>query len=358
MTERILTRMQAFEASHDIGSNPTANAAFDDIVALRFQRRDVLKGLAGFAALSAAASPLAVATATRVDATEADRFKFVEVAAGVDDRHHVAEGYDADLLIRWGDPVLPGAPAFNPLTQSGAAQKLQFGYNNDYLGYIPMPGAANPSHHGLLVVNHEYTNEELMFPGLGRQDRKEVAFAKMTKELVDIEKAAHGGAVIEVVRENGKWRVVDGSKCARRIDSDTPMEITGPAAGHVRMQTNADPSGRRVQGMLNNCAGGTTPWGTWLSCEENFHGYFWGKLADDHPEARNYKRYGVPANAYAWGKYYDRFDIAKEPNEANRFGWVVEIDPLDPNSPRRSAPHSGVRGTRARPALSTRTAVT
>ncbi len=64
--------------------------------------------------------------------------------------------------------------------------------------------------------------------------------------------------------------------------------------------------------------------------EENFHGHFWGEPADDHPEARNYKRYGVPSNWYAWGRYHDRFDIAKEPNEANRFGWVVEVDPYDP----------------------------
>ena len=98
------------------------------------------------------------------------------------------------------------------------------------------------------------------------------------------------------------------------------------------MQTKADPTGTRVIGMLNNCAGGLTPWGTWLTCEENFHGYFWGKLADDHPEAKNYKRYGVPANAYAWGKFEERFDITKEPNEANRFGWIVEIDPFAPAS--------------------------
>jgi secreted PhoX family phosphatase len=110
------------------------------------------------------------------------------------------------------------------------------------------------------------------------------------------------------------------------------MEISGPAAGHVRMRTTADPTGRRVLGMINNCAGGVTPWGTWLSCEENFHGYFWGKLADDHPEHRNYKRYGVPGNWQAWGKWDARFDIAKEPNEANRFGWIVEIDPFDPSS--------------------------
>jgi hypothetical protein len=195
-----------------------------------------------------------------------------------------------------------------------------------------MPGAADPSRHGLLVVNHEYTNEELMFPGLGRQDVKAVGFAGMTQELVDTEMAAHGGSVLEIKRENGKWRVVDGSHYTRRLDATTPMDITGPAAGHPRLQTNDDPSGRHVFGTINNCAGGVTPWGTWLTCEENFHGYFWGKLAEDHPEARNYKRYGIPGNWFAWGKFHDRFDVMKEPNEANRFGWIVEIDPFDPNS--------------------------
>ena len=113
----------------------------------------------------------------------------------------------------------------------------------------------------------------------------------MTPRLVDIEMAAHGGAVIEVRRENGKWQVVGDSKYGAASMPTTPMEITGPAAGHARLQTSADPSGRRVLGMINNCAGGVTPWGTWLTCEENFHGYFSGKLPDGHPEARNYRRY-------------------------------------------------------------------
>jgi uncharacterized protein len=236
------------------------------------------------------------------------------------------------------------------MQQSAVAQKRQFGYNNDFLGYFPMPGAANPSRHGLLVVNHEYTNEELMFAGLGRQDVKAASFAGMTKTLVDVEMAAHGGAVVEIKREGERWQVVADSKFARRIDADTPMELTGPAAGHPRMQTTSDPSGRRVYGMLNNCAGGITPWGTWLTCEENFNGYFSGKLADNHPEARNYKRYGIPANRYAWGRWHDRFDVAKEPNEPNRFGWIVEIDPFDPTSvPKKRtalgrAKHEGAAG--------------
>ena len=330
MTDAPLTRSQAFEASEDCGRNDSANPTIGDIIAARFDRRDILRGALGTVAIAATVGPAALA-ATPAHA-DTSRFKFAEVTAGVDADHHVAEGYDADVLIRWGDPVLADAPAFDPRNQSAAAQKLQLGYNNDYLGYLPMPGAANPSQHGLLVVNHEYTTEELMFPGLGRQDVKSVAFAGMTKDLVDIEMAAHGGAVIEVKREQGKWRVVPGSKYARRIDADTPMQITGPAAGHPRLQTKADPTGRQVLGMFNNCAGGLTPWGTWLTCEENFHGYFWGKVPADSAEAKNHKRYGVAGNWYAWGKFYDRFDVTMEPNEANRFGWIVEIDPFDPGT--------------------------
>lgn len=329
-----LSRAQAYEESENVGRNPTENPTLGEVIAARYGRRDILKGALGVAAIAATVSPMAIMAATDARADIPSRFKFKEIEVGVDTNHVVAEGYDADVLIRWGNPVLPGAPPFNPLKQSAAAQKLQFGYNNDYIGYIPMPGAPNPSRHGLLVVNLEYTNEELMFPGLGRQDRRNVAFAAMTKELVGIEMAAHGGAVIEVVREGSKWRVVKDSSFARRIHADTPMEIAGPAAGHARMKTKADPTGRKVLGMVNNCAGGLTPWGTWLTCEENFHGYFWGanSLPTDHPEARNHKRYGVPGNAYAWGKWYDRFDVLKEPNETNRFGWVVEIDPFNPTS--------------------------
>jgi hypothetical protein len=320
------------DETENVASNPSENPAIGQVIAARFNRRDFLKGGLGVTAIAATFGPLAGLAAAGTQTSDGPRFEFKELEAGVDDNHHIAEGYSADVLIRWGDPVLSDAPSFDPYKQSAAAQKLQFGYNNDFLGYLPMPGARNQSRHGLLVVNHEYTNEELMFPGLGRQDRREVSFAGMTKELVDIEMAAHGGSVLEIMRGRSGWRIVTGSKYARRIHTETVMRVTGPAAGHPRMRTKADSSGRRVLGMLNNCAGGITPWGTWLSCEENFNGYFWSRLADDHPEARNYKRYGVPGNWFAWGKWYRRFDVSKEPNEANRFGWVVEIDPFDPHS--------------------------
>lgn len=322
----------AFEAAENEGSNLSAGPTMGDLVAQRLSRRDVAKGLAAVAVAAEIAWPQALAAAAPPTAEAPERFSFPElVVAPGSPTHHVAEGYDAEVLIRWGDAVLPGAPAYAPGAADAAAQALQFGYNNDFLGYLPIEGS---SEHGLLVVNHEYTNGELMFPGLGLRGDKDAHFTGVTRETVDTEMMAHGGSVLEVRRVGGKWSVVAGSRYARRITAETPMTLSGPAAGHPRMRTSADPGGRHVRGMLNNCAGGITPWGTWLTCEENFNGYFWSKAAAAPltPEARALRRYGAPAEWYAWGKFHDRFDTSKEPNEPNRFGWVVEIDPFDPAS--------------------------
>ncbi|MFN4278472.1 MAG: PhoX family protein [Ferrovibrio sp.] len=326
------SRSEAFEDSQNIGINHSPNPTIEEVVQQRYGRRDVLKGLLAGSAVAALSAGLPLGAPASAQA--APRFTFTEIAHGADERHHVAPGYDAEVLIRWGDPVMADAPAFNVRAQSAAAQAKQFGYNNDFIGYLPLPLGSRNSERGLLFVNHEYTSEEVMFPGIGRQDSKDKLFKDMTRNLVEIEMAAHGASVIEVQKNpDGKWSLVGGSPYARRIDGlSTICEITGPAAGHARMKTKADSTGRRVIGMLNNCAGGLTPWGTVLTAEENFHGYFGGKLEAGHPEERNYKRYEVPGNWYNWGQYFDRFDVTKEPNEANRFGWMVEVDPYDPKS--------------------------
>jgi hypothetical protein len=322
------SKSQAAEEAENAGRNPSDNPTIGDVIAERFSRRDLMRGALAATAIAATVSPMAIAAAQAANPTPS--FNFKEVTAGSDENHHVAEGYDADVLIRWGDKVTATAPAFDVRNQTAAAQAQQFGYNNDYLGYLPIDG----SNRGLLVVNHEYTNEELMFPQLpGRQDLRAVRFKDLTKEIADVEMMAHGGSVLEVARgSNGKWAVVEGSRFARRITAETDMTISGPAAGSPRMRTSYDPSGTKVRGMLNNCAGATTPWGTWLTCEENVNGYFWGEMPESHAEHRNFRRMGIPGRWYNWGQYYDRFDVTKEPNEANRFGWVVEIDPFDPNS--------------------------
>ncbi len=323
---------QLSEASEDESSNPSANPTMGDLIAERLNRRDILRGMLASGVIAGAASPAAMMATHAAKAGDdvTPSFRFRELEAGFGENHFVAEGYDADVLIRWGDKVLADAPQFNPYAQSSDAQARQFGYNNDFLGFLPIAGRSD---HGLLVVNHEYTNEELMFPGIGRQDRRTARFANMTEKTVAIEMMAHGGSVLEVRRTAGKWSVVERSRYARRITAETEMVISGPAAGHRLMKTGYDPAGVKVRGMLNNCAGATTPWGTWLTCEENFNAYFWGKKARKaHPQGKALKRYGAPGQWYAWGKFHDRFDIAKEPNEVHRFGWVVEIDPFDPNS--------------------------
>jgi hypothetical protein len=333
-------KAEAYEAFDDIPTNPRLERTIGDVINARYGRRDMLKGMLGVSATTALFGTSALIAPTEAAAGShgaAGRYNFEELTWGNDETHHIAEGYDADILLRWGDPITADAPEFDVMNQSAEAQLKQFGYNNDYVGFTPLNAEGT---RGLLCVNHEYTNEEVMFPGLGRQDK--AGFEGMTKELIDIEMAAHGGTVVEIAKgTDGEWAVVRDGKMNRRITPlNTEMTIDGPAAGHDRMKTNADPSGLSVIGTLNNCAGGMTPWGTYLMAEENFHGYFWTDVVDGdgkpdisaQPEAKNMKRYGVPGRWYAWGKFYDRFNIDKEPNEPNRFGWVVEVDPRNPGA--------------------------
>ena len=306
------------------------NPTLGDIIARRLARRDLLQGLLATAAVVAIAPPAPGASqgASQGASREAPGFDFEEIAHGIDETHHVAKGHRADILLRWGDPIVAGAPEFDPASQTAAAQSKQFGYNNDYVGFAPID-----ANRGLLCVNHEYTVPEIMFPGITeRQRAKEVNFAAMTKDLVDIEMAAHGCSIVEIQKgADGRWFWVPGSKYNRRVTAlGTETRVGGPAAGHQRLRTSADPAGARIVGTINNCAGGMTPWGTFLTGEENFNFYFQGQLREGHAETANYKRLGVPGNGHAWARYHDRFDLAKEPNEPNRFGWIVEIDPFDP----------------------------
>ncbi|HLM16057.1 MAG TPA: PhoX family phosphatase [Reyranella sp.] len=311
----------------DEGVSGSTEVSIGELIEQRLSRRGVLFGLAGTAAATALGGGVAQAQKSGPSS-----FTFTEVPHVNDPTHHVPDDYEVQILIRWGDPVLPGAAAYDPTKQSGAVQALQFGYNNDFLGLhpLPLPGPGGGSTTGdrfLMVVNHEYTNSNLMLAGIG-EGRE--ARLRADQPQAEIEMAAHGGAVIEIAREGRRWKVVDGSRYARRIDATTPMRIAGPAAGDARMKTSADPTGTKVLGMFNNCAGGETPWGTWLTCEENFYFYFAGDGAR-HPDQVLAKRYGLGRTvSYAWGKYFDRFNFDKEPNEPNRFGWIVEIDPYDP----------------------------
>ncbi|NKL37285.1 DUF839 domain-containing protein [Rhizobium leguminosarum bv. viciae] len=330
ISQKIFPTTQLEDADGD-GHNMSANPTMGEIIGKRFSRRNFLQGSLAVSAIAATVSPIALMSADEARAAdnEGSAFNFSEVEAGVDDKHHIAEGYNADILLRWGDAVLPGAPEFDPTKQTADAQSKQFGYNNDYVGFIPLEGS---SEHGLLVVNHEYTNPHLMFPGLVQVVDGKIKQGALSKEQVDVEMAAHGGTIVEIRKVDGKWQAVIDGKYNRRITANTAMEISGPAAGNDRLKTSADATGTRAMGTINNCAGGVTPWGTYIMAEENFHGYFSGALPEGHKEAANYKRYGVPEGGYEWANFYDRFDLSKEPNEPNRFGWIVEVDVMDPTS--------------------------
>jgi secreted PhoX family phosphatase len=309
-----------------VRSNEGLGEAFDEVLARRLSRRDVLKSAAIASSVAIIGQALHVDTAAAQRATGLRFGPIAPVAPDADDVT-VPEGYYAATLLRWGEPLSTSAPAHNVWEQTPAAQAAQFGYNCDFVGFMPLPYGSASSNRGLLAVNHEYTNEELMFAGYNADSP--------SANQVNVAIAAHGMSVVEIVRApDGVWSYVRGSQYNRRLTGETPMGVSGPAAGHHLLKTSADPEGATVLGTFNNCAGGKTPWGTVLTAEENFHQYFAnaGQLSKDDPRSAIHTRYGMPAGASdrKWERFHSRFDVAQEPNEAFRHGWMVEVDPYDP----------------------------
>ncbi|QPK83538.1 PhoX family phosphatase [Corynebacterium qintianiae] len=324
-------------------TNTSDNVYFGDVVS----RRGVLKSfglgvvtVGGGAALAAcgaepgdggatgtatttAASGSSSAVAADVKAVKGMQFKAVE--PNTEDKVVVPEGYATGVLIAWGDPIFKDAPKFDPQNQTAAAAEKQFGFNNDFAGLMEHPSDKNRL---VYVCSHEYTTEPQMFPGYDAENP--------TDEQINIGLANHGHTILEVskVGDTGELKREFGP-LNRRITATTEFELKGPAAGSDLVKTNADSTGTKVLGTLNNCSGGMTPWGTFLSGEENFDQYFANAAkVEGERAAEDVKRFGVEeeASERKWERLHDRFDLAKEPNEFNRFGWIVEIDPLDPNS--------------------------
>lgn len=295
-------------------------ASLSALIELRLSRRSFIRGAAAAGAIAAFEGYGAAFAAA---APSASTLKFRGLKQVVTERDAVAKGYEAVRLISWGDALLPGAASFDPGRLSAQDQARRFGYNNDFLAYFPLPRGSLASTHGLLVVNHEYPNPELMFPNWSEGIR--------TAEHTAVEQAALGLSVVEIKRMGDGWQVVKDSPYARRVTLTTPCRIAGPAAGAKRLRTSADRKGRLVLGTLGNCAGGVTPWQTALSGEENVQFYFGGADPATLPEAESLKVMTVTASGRnGWHKFDPRFNLAREPREINRFGWIVEIDPYDP----------------------------
>ena len=319
---------------HDDGvSNESVNTSFEEILALNRARRELLKGSAAAFAATLIGVPLLAARSTahaqHYSVTPALGFRSLPVSNA--DELVVPEGYRADVLLAWGDPISDATRYFRyDASNTWQDQELQWGMHNDGMHFFPfeeparfsVSGRATPSsRRGLLVSNHEYTDDGLLHPDGQRT---------WNADKVRKSQAAHGVSVVEIHFDGSSWRVARPSRYARRITAYTPMAVSGPAAGHPLMRTSADPSGQSVLGTFNNCAHGYTPWGTYLTCEENFNGYFVnaGTIPADQ------RRYGISATGagYRWHEHDERFDAARHPNEVNRYGWVVEIDPFNPLS--------------------------
>ncbi|MFF9772921.1 PhoX family protein [Streptomyces sp. NPDC013978] len=318
--------------------NTSTNEYVGDVIASALSRRSVMRaaavvsvaGAAGTAVSLGTARPAAAATSadaagsagaagSKTRPKAARGLRYTSVAPNTADAVTVPDGYKQNVVIRWGEPILRGAPAFDPEKQTAKAQAGQFGYNCDFLALLPLPGERGRQ---LLVANHEYTDEVLMFRGYDA--------ANPTRDQVEVAWAAHGlsAVVVEEDRRTGKLTAVPRHHLNRRVTATTEFRLTGPAAGSDLLKTSADPTGRKVFGTLNNCSGGTTPWGTTLHGEENFNQYF---ANSSRPTD---KRYGIGTGASErkWERFDKRFDVAQEPNEPHRFGYVVEFDPYDPTS--------------------------
>lgn len=316
-----------------------AKQAFENREQRGYSRRAALKvggasalALGGGALLAACTSDNSASSGSGSAAAEGgvdkgqspEGMRFNSVAPNEKDEVVIPEGYEQNVMIRWGDPIHEGGPEFDFDKQTPENQKVQFGFNNDFAGVIKAADGTL-----LYVCSHEYTTEPMMF----RKYEKE----KATKEQVDIGIAAHGHTVLAVEEDDkGFLKPILSDKRNRRITGFTEFAVDGPAAGSDLLKTKADPTGMKIEGTFNNCSGGVTPWGTFLSGEENVDQYF-GNVAQlkDEEMAKKHKRYSLKNKELsdrAWEKYYDRFDVAKEPNEPHRFFWLVEVDPSDPNS--------------------------
>jgi uncharacterized protein len=302
-------------------SNPSANPTFDEILQASLTRRRFLGFAGAIVSLPAFAALTGCVTG---DVASGPTIGFTAVPPSTEDRFIVPPGYRAQVLYRWGDPVgaASGMPAFrSDASNSADDQALQAGMHHDAIEFFALPMGSGNSARGLLAMNHEYTDDGLLHAD---------GMKTWSAEKVRKSQAAHGVSVIEIELSESEWRVVRPSPYARRITANTPMTLAGPAAGSELVKTAADPEGREALGTFNNCAGGRTPWGTYLTCEENFNGYF----AAGDVVTVDRGRYGIRKGGfgYRWHEFDARFDLVKNPNEANRFGWVVEIDPFDPQS--------------------------
>ena len=316
----------SFDEYDEMINPPPVKVGFDRLISTELSRRSLLgaayKGFisVGMGGFIAAVSP--VKRALALTSIVVDKpVEFTPVAANSFDTVTVPQGYNWHVVASWGDPLWSEGTAFDHHSRGTTeSQQLAIGDNNDGMEIFFVNGRT------VLAVNNEYTNLAILH---GNRDsglpENEHDYLK--------NKAAHGISIFEISQVSGVWQIVIDSPYNRRITVDTPFEITGPARWHDLMKTRSDQLGVVSVGTWNNCGSGRTPWGTFLSCEENFNRYF-SSDDDNAPVSPEFKRYGISSSGggYGWEEHDERFKTNLDPNEPNRAGYVVEIDPLDPGA--------------------------
>lgn len=296
-----------------------AESDFDRVVEAAVSRRGFLGGALAFGsgAMVFGSGVLAQATSARAQAAA---FAFEPIGIATDFDIHVPQGYHWQPLVKWGQALFSDAEgAWSP--ETGVPVEMSdkvFGENTDGMETFEHDG------HVLLAINSEYVNPEINLPAASEG-------VPQTADEVTLLKNMQGVTVMEIADAGNGWQVVLDSPYNRRITHETQMTMDGPAAGSDLVKTNADPEGLSPKGTMNNCGSGKTLWGTYLTCEENFNGYF--GATGSFEETDGLVRYGIGGEGrYAYEKFDPRYDLSQEPNEPNRHGWVTEIDPADPES--------------------------
>lgn len=328
--------------------NTSSNEHFNDIIDQRMNRRDVMKlsagliGSAFFGSFLTGCNNDDNSAATTSAAAAAALLSFTPVAKNLSDVVTLPAGYTANVLYRVGDPIKLGVSAYaNDGTDTGDFEYRSgdchdgmkyFGLKSDNSGY----DAVNSSN-GLMCINHEYINQTYLHTAA---EFAAIDKAARVAAQVDKEMAAHGVAVIKVTNTGSGFTLDKTSGYNRRVTATTPMELKGSAAGSSYVKTLYSANGTATRGTVNNCANGYTPWGTYLTCEENWNGYF---KADTRTgkEAVAFSRYGLKSSSrYGWESVYPQWmatisganATADYRNVANTFGYNVEIDPFHPTS--------------------------
>ena len=281
-------------------SNFSGNRPFQDVLQARMSRRSMLKksmilSAAGFVGAIAGNNVLhpapAAAKTTRTVANKSGgsallNFDPVSVASATGNPPvpTISADYEYQALIPWGTALTDEYDDWdgNPATRLNSDQQAKMiGIGHDGMTFFPFRKQTN---HGLLAINHEFGRNSHV---LGKDNPESL-------EDVLISQHAHGVSVVEIKQnDQGVWEVVKNSAYNRRIHVNTPVTFSGPAAGDALLNT---PKGNAPAGTVNNCANGFTPWGTYLTCEENFNGYF-GATGDWEPTTEQ-ARYGFRTNGF------------------------------------------------------------